>query len=334
MHINKTKTFSANSLWNHKDEKTTNLKLENNNITVIQKDKDAYYESKPISITTFKELVLSWNVRDLKSATITFQVKIGKDNNFSEAFTMGIWEKDKATASADSEDSFAKLSHDILSNNDKDNNLIKLIVLIKPNNDDTFKINNISVTTKKDDTPLFVNEEILEEIELKVPRVNQLSIPEIGNKICSPTSVTMLLNFNGYNYDAYTTSQMVKDHKFGIYGNWTFNVGVAGSHNNIYARVEHILDYSIALDYLKKDIPVVLSINTKNKEDLPGALSSYPYGHLLVLIGFTKKDGIWHAIINDPAFYKDEDVRVLYPLKNVLKAHRGYSYIITTNPLN
>ena len=143
----------------------------------------------------------------------------------------------------------------------------------------------------------------------------------------------MVLNYYGYNYDAPTVAQKVKDHNYGIYGNWTFNVGVAGSHNDLYARVEYIKDYSVILNYLKQGIPVVLSVNTKNKDDLPGALSSYPSGHLIVLVGFEYKNDTWYAIINDPAFYSDDDVRILYPVDLVLKAHRGYSYIITSEPL-
>lgn len=335
MNIDRTKTFSAAALWAHRDkQKTTNLILDDNNIMIEDASKTANYESDPISITKFKELVLSWNIRDLDTAKIIFKVAVGKNDNFSNHFTMGIWEKDKQQIGTNVSDPVLSVSHDILSNKDLTNDMIKLIFNVIPNNDDSFKINNISVTTKQDDSPLFVNENNLENIELDVPAINQLSVPVIGNSICSPTSVTMVLNYYGYDYKPETIAAKVKGTQYNLYGNWTFNVAVAGEHNDLYGRVEYIDNYSVVMEYLKQGIPVVLSIRTQTASDLPGSIMGYPAGHLIVLIGFEYIDNTWYAIINDPAFYYDSDVRVLYPVEKVLLAHRGYSYIISNTPLD
>lgn len=335
MKIVGTKTFSADVLWALRNkDKTTNIKLVEGNLVVEDQNKQASYESAAITSTSFVELVLSWNVRDLTTATINFKVAVGKEDNFSQDFIMGVWKKNMPASSVDEEDDYASLSHDILTNKDTNNNLIKLKFSIEPNEDQNFKINNISVTTKDNYLPLTVDESLLENIELAVPRVNQLSVPNIGNIICSPTSLTMVLNFYGNKYDAPTTAGWVKDARTGIYGNWTFNASTAGAHNNLYARVEYFKKFNKAFDYLKKGIPVILSINTKAKEDLPGALSAYPYGHLIVLVGFIYQNGIWYGILNDPAFYQDDDVRKLYPLDLLIKAYRGYGYIVTTEQLD
>lgn len=335
MHISGTKSFSAESLWVHREEdKTSNLAFYDNNIVVIDSTKTANYESKAISIDKFKELILSWNVRDLNAARISFKVSVGKNDVFTHEFVLGIWEKEQQQTFQSPSTSTVSSGGTSISNRDPNHDQIKISFSVIPNYDDGFKINNISVTTKKDDTPIFVNEHRLENIELNVPRINQMSIPNIGNVICSPTSTTMVLNYYGYNYDPVEIARRVKGTKYSIYGNWSFNVAVAGAHDDIYSRVEYINNYGKIFDYLQQGIPVVLSIKTNSVSELPGSPMAYPSGHLIVLIGFEYVNNAWHAVINDPAVYYNKDVRRLYPVDALMKVHRGYSYVISNEPLD
>lgn len=334
MEIDGTKTFSAEHLWAHRNLETTeNLQLVEDYMMIDNATLNGVYESKPIAIHTFEQLVLSWNIKDLDKATLTFRVAVGKDDAWSREFVMGSWKKNHPMSAATQEDSFARVHLDTLFNKDTSHDAIILKILIRPNQDDMFKIKNLSVTTKRNTNPLLYNENVLIEKELAVPPVNQLSVPQIGNLICSPTSMTMVMNYYGYQYRPENVASWVKDYSANIYGNWTFTASFAG-HEHLFSRVEYIDDINTIVNYIKNDIPVVLSITTQTKEDLPGSLSGYPAGHLIVLTGFTYQDGVWYGIINDPAFYYDEDVRQLYPMDLLLLAFKGYTYIVSEQPLS
>ena len=85
------------------------------------------------------------------------------------------------------------------------------------------------------------------------------------------------------------------------------------------------------MTYINQDIPVVLSIKTRSKEDLKGSIMAYPSGHLIVLTGFTQIDGTWYALVNDPAEYDDFKVKRIYKLSELLDAFKGYTYVLKNN---
>ena len=163
---------------------------------------------------------------------------------------------------------------------------------------------------------------------IDVAPMQQLSIPSIGNVICSPTSVAMVLNHYGYTFTQQEMAKKVYDNSKNIYGNWTFNASYAGSLDGIFARVEYIEDFSVVIDYISKDIPVVFSITTTSADQLTGAIMAFPAGHLVVLKDFEQIDGVWHGIFNDPAEYEDSKVERKYPMEQVLNVWRQYTYII------
>lgn len=55
---------------------------------------------------------------------------------------------------------------------------------------------------------------------IDVPPLQQLSIPSIGNVICSPTSVAMVLNHYGYTFTQQEMAKKVYDNRRSIYGIW------------------------------------------------------------------------------------------------------------------
>jgi len=334
MYVNGTKTIQAHQLWQQKDAtKVVNLTLdEDQHITLNDHSSLATYESLAIELAKFDELVLSWNVKNLGEARLTFFVSLGDGTNFGAFQNMGLF-KDENHMSFNADHDFSTVQIDTLKNkNPNQYTMIKLRVNILPNSAHNLKLENISVTTKKVDTSLKFDESILKNKVIDVPPLQQLSIPSIGNVICSPTSVAMVLNHYGYTFTQQEIAKKVYDNSRSIYGNWTFNASYAGSLDNIWSRVEYIDDFKTVVNYILNDIPVVFSITTTSLDQLTGSIMAFPAGHLVVLKGFEEVDGIWYGIFNDPAAYEDSKVERKYSLSQVLNVWRQYTYIIVEQP--
>ncbi len=137
------------------------------------------------------------------------------------------------------------------------------------------------------------------------PRVATLAVPlrrqtdeapEIAGRICSPTSVTMVLAHSGVERPTAEVAATLYDEEHDIYGNWNravqgaFRLGVPGE----LVRVD---DWPGAATILAEGTPLVISIAAKEGQ-LTGAPYASTAGHLLVLAGF---DGNGKAVCFDPA---------------------------------
>ncbi|MFA7417138.1 MAG: C39 family peptidase [Acholeplasma sp.] len=330
--IDETTTLTAKDLWQYKDDAhMLNLSLDaSNHMVLTDASMAATYQSVAIETKHFETLVLSWNVKQMKDARATFMVAVGDGTDFGKFQVMGMFKDEQNMSFNTSDDPFAKVNIDTLTNNDTlNNNYIKLKVTILPNTADGLKLENISVSLKKTENTLIYDASILENKRIDVSPLQQLSIPNIGNLICSPTSVAMVVNYYGKNFTQTDMAKKVFDHGRIIYGNWTFNASYAGSLDGLYARVEYIHDFKTVVDYIKNDIPVVFSIVTTSADQLDGAIMAFPAGHLIVLKGFENIDGVWYGIFNDPAEYDDNNVERKYPMSQVLNVWRQYTYVIT-----
>lgn len=333
--INGTKTFSANELFQLIDSKESeNITLSNNSLILIDETKQGTYQSIPISIESYLELVLSWNVKNLGDGQILFLVSIGNDNDMSDFFMMASWKEGNNRSFSSASNEFGTKYIDTITNLDPNNNKVILRFVVSPSSNSTININNLTVTTKQNNNEVIFNENNLFNKKLDVPPLQQLSIPNIGNIICSPTSVAMVLNYYENNFTQLEVANSVLDKGASIYGNWTFNASYAGSLDNLFARVEYIHNFDTVINYIKNDIPVIFSITTKTVEELEGSIMAFPGGHLIVLIGFEEIDGKWYGIFNDPAEHKDELVERKYSLDQMFKAWRGYTYIIQKEAFN
>lgn len=316
-------TFNAEKLWEIKDyQQTKNFSYNNGFLQVTNKTLQATYQSTKININTFLELVLSWNFTSLNS-DILFMVKLGNGMDFSDFFILGHYNNDVYKSVKNQDTSFGKVFTDLLVNKNLENTFIVLKFIVKDSRD--FSLKNISLTRKPNSSFVF-DESLLTEKEIIVPKINQKSVPLIGNSICSPTSLTMVLNYYNNNLNNTTIAKQVYDYEENIYGNWSFNASFAYNYG-LYSRVEYVNNFKDIISYINNDIPVIMSIGVAKVKD-PNNEINYPYGHLVVLTGFTKIDNIWHAIVNDPATFVDEKVLKHYKLDSFLSAFKYYTYII------
>jgi hypothetical protein len=142
---------------------------------------------------------------------------------------------------------------------------------------------------------------------LDVPRRSQRVEAKDPGEICSPTSVSMVLEHHGIRKTTREVADGVFDHGEKIYGNWPFNTAYAHRVSGLEAFVAG----GCGLEDLEAEIaagrPVVLS-HRWNKGDLDGAPIASSNGHLIVVAGFTEKGD---AVVNDPAA-PPESVRRVY----------------------
>jgi len=159
-----------------------------------------------------------------------------------------------------------------------------------------------------------------------LPSVQIKGIPLFSQKVldhprkdglCSPTSLSMVTSFLAQKkVDPCVFANHVHDTGFDAYGSWSFNTAHAFEHvgGDYCFYVRRLSSFAMLYQSLQKNIPVVVSV----RGVLSGAAKAYLQGHLLVAIGWDQKKK--SVICHDPAFLKDEDVWVTYPLKDFLQA--------------
>jgi len=164
---------------------------------------------------------------------------------------------------------------------------------------------------------------------LPVPfRTQKTDQPELAGKICSPTSVAMVMAYYGVDRSTLDVAQACLDPHHGIYGNWPRNVQAAYSFGvpGYLARFTNWADVERAI---ADGHPLILSIRFAQ----PGILLNSPYqatdGHLIVLAGF---DAAGNVEVNDPAATTPEKGCVWYPRAGLeeawWKATGGVAYVL------
>ncbi|MEU8261213.1 peptidase C39 family protein [Micromonospora sp. NPDC048999] len=143
-----------------------------------------------------------------------------------------------------------------------------------------------------------------------------------GDSWCSPTSVSMVLDFwgAGPTPDRYAwvdppgprpvvvhAARHCYDHAYAGAGNWAFNTAYAGGHG-VDAFVTRLRGLSEAERFVAAGIPLIVSAAFAAGQ-VPGLDYDTP-GHLMVLVGFTA-DG--DPVLNDPYASDDEGVRRTVP---------------------
>lgn len=171
------------------------------------------------------------------------------------------------------------------------------------------------------------HEEEIRPVALAVPFKSQDWLPDsIAGLTCSPTSVTMVMNYHGFDYTTMEVAAAVYDPYNDIYGNWPYNAEAAyqlglnkcwiGRHNSFKELARELND----------GIPVVISIAVGEGQKITGAPYKHTQGHLIVVRGF---DDEGRVLVNDPAADNAEDGMLAYDMDELTDAwvnHQGVAY--------
>ena len=142
---------------------------------------------------------------------------------------------------------------------------------------------------------------------LDVPKRSQVVEAKDPGSICSPTSLSMVLEFHGVKKSTREVCDGVYDHAEKIYGNWPLNTAYAHKAGGLEAHVARLGGLEEIEEEIAAGRPVVLSHQWK-RGDLDGAPIAASDGHLIVVVGFTAEGDV---VVNDPAS-KPDGVRRTY----------------------
>lgn len=164
---------------------------------------------------------------------------------------------------------------------------------------------------------------------LPVPTRAQRDVenPAIGGEVCSPTSLSMVLEYYGKKLRTVDVAWACRDEATKIYGNWPANTAVAARILGGWAAVAKLRGFDEVEREISEKRPVVLS-HRWERGDLSNAPISRSNGHLIVAVGFTESGDV---VVNDPAAKRD-GVRRVYKREELFatwqKRGDGIAYII------
>jgi hypothetical protein len=163
-------------------------------------------------------------------------------------------------------------------------------------------------------------------VALAVPAASQMHAPPaIARRICSPTSVAMVVRYWGGAADPLDVAADAFDAALDRYGVWPAAIRAA-ARRGLLGYLLAFPDWASAAWCLERGLPVVASVRYATGE-LPGAAMTETDGHLVVLTGFEDGD----VLVNDPAAPSVETVprRVaLEALERVWLARAAVGYVL------
>lgn len=303
------------------------LKVTGDFVVLNENVKEGHLETPIIETEQFTEITPSWNSRTDKGSFIEYFIKLRVENNWTPYVSYGIWSTDGNNIGVTeyySDDIIRATDDRIFVKNGKFADAVQIKVVLKGNSP---KLKLIAFSTDG------VEDEALEGDYLRVldnvPMISQLAS---GHKdarvICSPTSLTMTLKYHGKDVTLDQVTRGTLDSGNNAYGNWPQNAAFAGE-QGMRAYTRKCKSINAVKNYIAKGIPVVASVCMKEKEMLDGAISAFPSGHLMVVVGFDNKDDVEYIVVNDPAANSNAEVRRYYRLDQWINVWRHYIYAIT-----
>ena len=178
-----------------------------------------------------------------------------------------------------------------------------------------------------------LNPEVLRSVHLSgVPALSQFEICHPRNDgLCSPTSCSILVSYLlRKTIDPIEFAQQSLDHGLDKYGSWPFNMAHAFERcdGKILFAAMRFNSFVDLLKHLKSGVPAVVSVRGK----IEGAPKEYPQGHLMVVVGYDKKEG--HVICHDCAAPSTDQTVRHYKLDQFLAAwERSHRLVYAAHPV-
>lgn len=161
---------------------------------------------------------------------------------------------------------------------------------------------------------------------LDVPFFTQADAPPaLRPRICSPTSVTMVMQYRGDRGAMVENALGIYDPEYEIFGNWGRAVAYAGE-RGFDAYLDRVRTWDQLKAYIARGQPVIASIRFESGT-FPSNVMDQTNGHLVVIRGLTPEGD---AVMNDSASKKHGE-GIVYRSDELARAwlrHGGVAYII------
>ncbi|MBY0112478.1 MAG: C39 family peptidase [Phycisphaerales bacterium] len=152
--------------------------------------------------------------------------------------------------------------------------------------------------------------------------------PLLSGRLCSPTSVSMVLASHGVSRPVFDVSSRAYDIRHDIFGNWPRNIQAAYA-LGVPGYLTRFSQWSDVYNTLDAGTPLVVSIQVK-KGELRGAPYSETGGHLIVVRGY---DAAGDLLVNDPASGEESKGRLVYKREDLQKVWMertlGTTYVLS-----
>ena len=279
----------------------------------------------------FDDVVLSWNADAPEGTSLRFEVRVRGEAEWSGWYAMGEWTHQGGRSVSGQSDSRGRVDIDTLKLSHPATALQYRVKMATTSAASTPLLRQVSLVyadLRRGLVGPSIERPAGAVRDLDVPKHSQLEQdPSVALKICSPTSLAMVLQYWGAGKSVPEVVAGVRDRTTGIFGNWPLNTAYAGA-NGFEARVERF--YS--MEQLEQEIatgrPVVISIAFAPGE-LDGSPTRSTDGHLIVVRGFTAEGDV---IVNDPIAPNSKSVRLVYKreqLRRIWLRSGGIAYLIS-----
>jgi hypothetical protein len=274
----------------------------------------------------FTQLIVYWNGKMPKigSWDIYAQVKYAQSQKWSEPILLMRWQKNQNCSFINCCKDQKFKNYHVRSELENEQLADAFKITILPKNQAEIKsLSLIGATTcnlKKFEKSDKVEHKKFKSTQniLKLPKISQIATEhKDASRICSPTSLTMALNFlSDLKLSPNNTADQVYDSCLDAYGAWQYNVAYASDilHDKYYVHLKRLKSFQDIINDINIKLPVIVSV----RGDITGAAKSYQNGHLIVVTGYDAKKR--KVICHDPAWTKNRDVTKAYPLTDFLHA--------------
>ena len=281
----------------------------------------------------FTQLVFSWNIMRPEAGYFSFyvQVRDAESRRWGTWHHMADWGADIQKTYLSKSDGTSSFVHVRLEMDNKKVADAFRLKIVPYKNASLSLVHSCAADFNIFKSENMVNGELQSVHIENVPTIAQFALEhEDNSRICSPVSCTMLTQYlTGHYKDPLDFALKSFDAGLGVYGSWPCNIAHAFEECNgaLCFFVRRMNTFADLHEQLSKGMPVVVSI----RGNLPGALKSFPHGHLLVVVGWDNEKR--EVLCHDPAAESDEKVFKRYPIADFLRAwecsHR-LSYVVET----
>lgn len=278
----------------------------------------------------FNNAILSWSADAPRGTALKLELRVRVGDTWSRWYSMASWDNGQGASARGQSDVYGRVNTDTLDLDQSAQAFQYRVTMSSSQSGVTPNLRSVTVSYSDMRQPLSGQPSSLQENwarDLPVPQISQaVQDPSIRWQICSPTSLTMVLNYWGMDKSLMEVVDGVQDQTTGIYGNWPLNTAYAGT-LGFDAHVARFTSVEDLQNEIAQGRPVIVSVRYGAGQISAAPLNSTS-GHLIVVRGFTV-DG--DVIVNDPAAPSHDSVRRVYQrdqFSRVWLSSGGVAYIL------